>query len=313
MTEPFHRFKSPRPLRALVLLLAACTPAAGWPAGIPPEQRAAIYRELQAPVLITLANRRCLQGHSIRVAGEQIIVGTSEGAGEAIFTFQLDEIGHLEIPGESYKALALEWMQAGETEKALELFELLYQQRVNMIPLLPPSESHFFIYYAQLVLQSPKPARAIGITAKLRPQIENSDALAAIDDAILQSYHQLELHAQAVPLAQQWVVQREPYGSSALGYYVLGCAKLRDRDYESALDLALQPIVFASPLPTENLAHCYAVAIGAAIGLREPDYAQTLFEEMQAQQLPWPQTDRTLQPYHKKILQKTNRPKPNSP
>lgn len=299
------RFKS-----ALGLLLAATTPAISWSAGIPPEQRAAIYQELQAPVQITLANRRSLMGHSIRVDGEQIIVGTSEGAGEAIFTFQLDDIGQLEIPGESYKAVALEWMQSGENEKALELFELLYQQRVNMIPLLPPSESHFFIYYAQLVLKSPKPARAIGITAKLRPQIENSKALAAIDDAILQSYHQLELHEQAVPLAQKWVAQRDPYGSSALGYYVLGCAKLRDQDYESALDLALQPIVFTSPIPTKNLAHCYAVAISAAFGLREPDYAQTLFAEMQAQQLQWPESDRTLQAYHKKLLQKINQSKP---
>lgn len=285
-----------------VFLILTLAPQLGEANGLSPEQHAAIYQELQAPVQITLSNHGTITGHSIQVSGEQIKVGTSKGGGEAIFTFKLDEIDSLKIPGESYKALVIDWQQAGEFDKALELCELLYQQRVNMLPLLPPSESHFFIYYVELVLQSNKPAHALGITSKLRPQIENSAALAAIDDAILKSYHQLELHSEARPLAEQWVASRDPYGSSALGYYVLGAAKLRDEDYTQALELALQPIVFASPLPTENLAECYTVAISAALGLREADYAVTLFHEMQQRRLNWPDNDRSLKPFHQKLL-----------
>ncbi|MFT4901978.1 MAG: tetratricopeptide (TPR) repeat protein [Lentimonas sp.] len=289
---------------------AATSVATSAATGLSAQQRQLIEQELQAPIRITLSNRGTVIGHSIRVSDERIIIGTSEGAGEAIFTFKLDEVRAFEIPGESYKPLAVEWLQAGQQHAALELFELLYQQRVNMLPLLPPSESHFFIYYAELALQLNKPAQAIGIITKLRPQIENIAALHAVDDAILNSYQQLELYDQARPLAQDWVATRAPYGNSGLGHYVLGTAALRDQDYATALELALQPIVFSSPLPTAHLAHCYAVAISAALGLREPDYATTLFREMQQRELSWPANDTTLQSFHGKLLQRLQRLQP---
>lgn len=284
------------------VLISICAAVTGNATGLNLEEHNAIYQELQTPILLTLENSQVITGHSIRVFGEQLQVGTSQGAGEAIYTFHIDEIDHFEIPGESYKALAVEWMQDNEIEKATQLMYMLYEQRVHLIPFLPPSESHFFIYYVDLLLQSAKPARAIAISNLLKPQIQNTAAIHKLEDALLESYHKLELHRQARPLAEAWVAERNPYGSSALGYYVLSSAKLADKHYDEALELALLPIVFSSSMSTDKLAGCYAVAISAALKLRKKEYALLLYQEMQQRDLMWPRQNQALAPFHQKIL-----------
>lgn len=294
-------FRRNLPTSFLLLLCAYSATAAG----LSTEERDVIYRELQEPIQVKLVNKRTIPGHSINVSGEEIQIGTSEGAGEIIYTFQTNEVHSFKIPGDSYKTVVVEWIEAGETEKAIELLKLLYQQRVQLIPLLPASESNFFTYYVDLILESDNPARAIAITEILRPQIENPAAIRALDDAILESYYTLELYDQATPLAVAWVEQRSAYERSALGYYVLSADALRKEAYDEAIDLALQPIVFSSPITTEKIAHCYAVAISAALGLRDKDYAATLYREMLERDLSWPENDKTLAPFHKTILEQT--------
>lgn len=298
-----RRARRARP--TLLLIAWVLLPLSLYAAGLSPDEHETIYRELQEPVQVKLNNNRIIPGHSINVSGDQIQIGTSEGAGEIIFTFKTNEVDSFKIPGESYKTLVVEWIEADESKKAIDLLELLYNQRVQLIPLLPASESHFFIYYVELILDSDNPARAIAVTEILRPQIESPAAIRALDDAILSSYHKLELHEQAYPLAEAWVKSRSPYQESALGYYVLGTGKLRAEDFDAALELALKPIVFSSPTPKDQLNGCYAVAISAALALRDKAYALTLYHEMQERGFDWPKDDTTLAPYYKTILEET--------
>ena len=192
-------------------------------------------------------------------------------------------------------------MESGKTGNALELMQLLYLQRVKILPLTPASESHFFIYYVDLILQSDNPARAIAVTAVLKPQITHPAALRALDDAVLDSYNSLQLYDEARPLTQAWLAERDPYGDSALGYYTHSADLLRSEQYDQALDTALQPIVFSTPNPPEKLAHCYAAAISAALGLRDKDYALTLYAEMQERALAWPSEDPTFKAPFKQL------------
>ncbi len=288
-------------MKPLLLILGCLLPVSVH--AISPDELATIRAELGEPITLKLNNRNTVIGNPVNVSKDTIRIASAEGAGEIVFTFRAEEIRQIDVPGESYKSLALEWMRSGQTEDALELMALLYNQRGPLLPLMPASESHFFVYYADLVLDSPKPARAIAITENLRPQIENPEALRILDDAILESYQTLELYEQAAPLAEKWLEDRSPYGKSALGFYVLGAAKLRSEAFDEALELGLQPIVFSSPIPTDKLAHCYAVAISAALGLREREYAATLYREMEERGLAWPADDRTLEPYFNELTE----------
>ncbi|MGB1128143.1 MAG: hypothetical protein ACPG3X_07230 [Opitutales bacterium] len=281
-------------------LLLACNIQAD--AGLLPDEREAIEAELRAPITLLLKNRQHITGNPVSVSKDQIQIASAQGAGEIVFTFNREEIDTIEIPGERYKSQALEWIES-HPSSARDLMDLLYRQRGPILPILPAGESNFFILYVELILHSPNPARAIGVSTRLRPQIDNPAALRALDDAILESYHRLELFENALPLAQSWIKERRPYGESALGYYVLGSHYLRHAAFESALDLALQPIVFASPRPANKLAHCYALAVSAALELREPEHAALLFREMEARGFDWPANDSTLESYLDKMNQ----------
>ncbi len=307
-----RRTRRARPsIFVIILAIALLLPLIVW--GIPTEERFAIESELSEPITLKLKNRQELSGNPILVSKDQIQIATAEGAGEIVFTFEASQIREIALPGESYKALATEWMLAGNAADALELMSMLYAQRSPLLPLLPANESHFFTYYVDLILDSPHPARAIAIIKTLRPQIEHPAALRALDDAILESYQTLELHDKALPLAEAWVESRKAYGESALGYYVLGAARLRAEAYDEALDLALRPIVFASPIPTDKLGECYAVAVSAALGLRERTYATTLYREMQLRGFHWPTDDRSLQPFLKEITEYIKKHEENLP
>ena len=299
--SPYSRHAHLRIVPALVCSLLFTISATN--AAIDLAERAAIYAELQEPTAVHLANRRTIHGYSIDVSLDHIQVATAEGAGEAIYTFNINQVRGFTIPGESYKTLAIEWIKAGEFENALELLQMLYLQRLKLIPLLPASESHFFTYYVDLILDSPNPARAIAVSEILKPQITNPAAIRVLDDAILKSYNALQIHEKSRPLAESWVAGRSPYDGSALGYYVLGASHLRAQEYEHALRLALKPIVFSSPSPKEKLAHCYAIAICAALELRDKTYATTLYHEMRERTLAWPTEDRIFATYFKKINQ----------
>ncbi|MEM8867685.1 MAG: hypothetical protein AAGC73_05410 [Verrucomicrobiota bacterium] len=275
-------------------------------AALSPEEIVRIRTELREAITLQLKNGQSIQGFPTNVSENTIQLNAAEGAGEIIYRFEKNEILEIQMPGESYKSLALEWAESGQETAALDLMDLLYAQRAPLISYLPPAESNFFIIYTQLILDSPNPARAIAVTERLKPQIENTAAIEAIDDAILKSYHILELDETATELAEAWVATRNPYGASALGYYVLGVNRLRNEAYEEALDLALRPIAFSTPLKTEQLEHCYALAISAAFALRDPDYAIVLYADMNNRGFRWPAEEKSLQPYHEKLLKKLN-------
>jgi len=286
---------------ALLCWLVLTTPSIALANKLTDIERDTIIADLREPILVHLENGQTIPGHSIDISEEQIKIATAKGAGEVIYTFHVDQVARFTIPGESYKTLATDWLNSGEAGKALELMELLYRQRVKILSLLPPAESHFFIHYVDLILQSPKPARAIGVADILRPQISSEKALHALDDAILDSYNTLQLYEEVRTLTQQWLEQRNPYSGSALGYYTHSADRLRQEQYEAAIESALQPIVFGTPNPPAYLEHCYAAAISAAIGLRDRAHAFTLYDEMEERHLKWPESDPTFKPFREKL------------
>ena len=275
---------------------------------IDPELYANIRAELEEPIKADIGNLQPIEGHITKVSENQIEIKSSEGIGEITFVFEKKQIEGFKLPGESYKSLALEWLYSGRSKEAHDLMQLLFEQRKSILPMLPPSESNFFVYYVRLILNSPRPARAIAIADLIRPQIKNPDALRDLDDSILESYYKIALYDEARALAETWIQSSPPHGESALGYYVLATDSLRNENHVHALDLALQPIVFSSSIPVSKLAHCYAAAIGATLKLRDKNHAIILYQEMQERRLDWPEEDDLLKPFHEQILEYTQNP-----
>jgi tetratricopeptide (TPR) repeat protein len=303
MIAVYQAFKSEAPtanrvllLYVIVILLCALSSRAE----IPKEQLSEMTLALEKPVKIQLNNGSTLTGHSIKVINGTLQIATSEGIGEIIYSITPDQIKRFEIPGEYYKALALEEMRSGNQAAAIEIMKRLYEQRINLIAYLPVSEANYFALYVDL-LKSVDPSKAIAVANTLSPYVNNPKAIKMVEIAKMESYHVLGIYDKASSLAQQWQATHTLYEDSALSEFILAEDLLRKENYEAAIDLALQPIVFSGPSAKDKLADCYAVAIASAIGLRDFKHANLLYREMQERELLWPTQNDTLLPYFEKL------------
>jgi hypothetical protein len=99
----------------------------------------------------------------------------------------------------------------------------------------------------------------------------------------------LGFNAESKRLAEEWCAQADPSGGSALGWKVLAQLAYDGGDFDRALWVSLQPVVFSSFLPMTHLEDCYALAVAAAHRLDDNTLADRLYRDMRARELAWPQ------------------------
>lgn len=263
----------------------------------------AIMAELSKPVLIKLKNGAQIVGHSVKLQDRQLLVGTSTEGGEARFTFDTSQLKQIQLPGKAIQAQALLALSSQQTELARGIFERLYYQRVNLLPLLPASESQFFIAYAHTVFAADEASAALGICQKIHPQIESSASQRQLQRLRLQCYQRLELHQKSIPLATELIESNRWQPNSGLAYWILANAHYKQGTYDLALRTALEGIVLDTRPYGAYLNSCYALAALSALKLKQLEYAQNLYREMQDSHLKWPQKPSTLAKLEKTLIQ----------
>ena len=193
-----------------------------------------------------------------------------------------------------------------EPELAREVLGELFVQRTDLLAVLPPAEVGEFLALARLHLEAGDPTWAVALCRRLRPFLTRQEHLRRLADIELAAQYSLWRVAEMLPLAESWVAERHPGGPSALGFHVLAEHALVSRRPGDAMDWALSVVAMASSGPVESLDHCYAVAVAAALELRDKDHALLLWREMQSRGMEWPRCPR-LRPWRgriEKLLQK---------
>ena len=103
-----------------------------------------IMAELSKPVFIKLTNGAQIVGHSVKVQDRQLLVGTSSEGGEARFTFETSELKQIQLPGKAIQHKLCKHLKV-KSPNSHGHFERLYYQRVNLLSLLPETESQFLL------------------------------------------------------------------------------------------------------------------------------------------------------------------------
>ena len=263
-----------------------------------------IMAELSKPVFIKLTNGAQIVGHSVKVQDRQLLVGTSSEGGEARFTFETSELKQIQLPGKAIQAQALQALESQKSKLARGIFERLYYQRVNLLSLLPETESQFFIAYAQAVFSDDDAATALGICQKIDTQIENPASQQQLQRLMLQCYQQLQLHQKSIQLATELTENNRWQPNSGLAYWILANAHYKQGTYDLALRTALEGIVLDTRPYGTYLNSCYALAALSALKLKQLEYAQNLYREMQDSHLEWPQKPSALAKLKKTLIQK---------
>lgn len=270
---------------------------------LPPELHETIMVELSKPVTIKLINGAQIVGHSVKLKDEQLLVGTSTEGGEARFTFDTSQLKQIQLPGKAIQAQARQALESQQPKLARAILERLYYQRVNLLPLLPETESEFFIAYVQSIFDADEAAAALGICQKIQAQIKSNASQTKLQMLKMQCYEKLQLNQKSISLATEFIATNRWQPNNGLAYWILANTHYQLGAYDSALRTALEGIVLDTRPYGRYLNACYAVAALSALKLKQIEYARKLYLEMQNSHLEWPRNPSALSKLEKTLLQ----------
>ena len=287
----------------LLLLSQAASSDFNFEIALESDVHEEIMTELSKPVLIRLKNGAHIIGHSVKLQDQQLIVGTSSQGGEARFTFDIQQLEHIQLPGKIVQKQALQALQNQQSQLARGILERLYYQRVNLLPLLSEAESQFFIAYAEAVFAANDAAAALGICQKIQAQVKSKLSQRQLQLVALKCYDQLQLDQNSISLSQEFITANRWQQHNGLAYYVLAKTYYKQEAYQSSLATALEGIVLDTRPFGSYLNACYAIAALSALQLKQTEYAHCLYLDMQKSNLDWPTKPSALAKFEKTLIQ----------
>lgn len=219
----------------------------------------------------------------------RLTISTATGGGEVGYSFAAVDIDVLILPGEDLASQSIELWERGENEAALPLLTALGRQRLRYLPVLTPQQRQPLLALVQTMIEVEDFGGAIGTARLILPFASESHEKSILEDVILRGNLALGFTEESKRLAEQWCAQADPSGGTALGWKVLAQLAYDGGDFDRALWVSLQPVVFSSFLSMTHLEDCYALAIAAAHRLDDTTLANRLYRDMRARELAWPQ------------------------
>lgn len=266
-------------------------------------------RYLEERQTLILKGRPPLPGKAVAIVDGELLFSAQRGGGSLEYRYPLEQIERLQFPGNEVAFAVTEYLQNNEFQKALPLMEAMLLQRGPYLSLVTATELEFLARYASLEYHHGDPYKGLGAGKALLDYVQDPALRRELDDLVLLGNYQLPIEKNTRVLAAKWIADNEPYGPSALGYYVLGRLEFDNEQYEEALWKAIEPVAFSSQFPMAYLDYCYALAIASCVELELAEEEKKLRAEMTQRRIEWPDIE-DLAAY-RNPTQSTN-PKPES-
>ncbi len=246
--------------------------------------------ELKSPQQLTLYNGAPLEGYARgRVDENGLVFVVPLTVGEAEYTYDARQIKSLRFTDEVNIEQIESLLSLERRDDALALIEQIYLPRAAYLDLLSEQDRKTLCELVPLARHAGDPYLAVGMARRLLMAVEGEAHTSALRDQILLAYLDLPLPDETRKLAQAWIAREPHYGPSALGWVVLAQLEIEVGNWQAALDIALEPIVFSSQYPMEYLHDAYDMAILAAETLGDTPQAEALTDELEARGLPTPE------------------------
>ncbi|MCC5788479.1 MAG: hypothetical protein JJT75_02510 [Opitutales bacterium] len=232
------------------------------------------YDLLQGDYWFLLDNGDRRRGHLLRIDDQGIELREDRGITRFI---ALDRIQQIHFPGAEVEEMAGELLAAENFPEARSALRALTLQRELFLPWLTDEQLWPFREFVSLLLHLEEPDEAIATVETLRPFLDDPAELQQLDEQILLAQFQRGNHEYVREEALEHVARNGPYANSMLGYYLLVHQHLGQHEYEEALWLALQPILFSHQIIPDWLPEIYTQALQAALAIEDDFQVLTLF------------------------------------
>lgn len=277
-------------LLARIVFLAAALAAIPSTAPQASAEPTNYYQMLQGDYWFLLDTGERRRGHLQEIEEDGFSLREDRGITRFIPRQRVDRI---HFPGAEVEELTHDLLLDGNLPEARRALRALTLQREAFLPWLTEEQLWPFRQFVPVLLQLEEPDEAISMVGMLRPFLSDPEEIQHMDEQILLAQFQLGNDEFVQREALEHVNRNGPYAPSMLGYYLLIERHLRFSEYEEALWLALQPILFSHQIIPDWLPEIYTRAIQAALALEDDFQVLTLFVEMEERGLPWPEDPAT--------------------
>lgn len=240
---------------------------------------------LAMPQQVYLRDGRVYEGHAQRLEEGHLVFRLATDSGEVEYGFVVNDVLRLEFPGADVQEEALLFWNEGELGKVVRRMQAIYRQRKRFLSLMDSEQVHWFLHYVEVLLDTADYYSAIAVARQLEPLISGEQEHIRLQERLLLAYHLVGLEDSMVQLAQTLRERANPYRQSALSAYLPALRAADEGDWETALNLLLEPIVHSSQFPMEYLGDAYVLAIRACEAMGDSQYADFLRDEMQLRHL----------------------------
>ena len=197
-------------------------------------------------------------------------------------------IDQILFPGEEVEETARSLVEAENWPEARRALHALVEQRRPFQEILQPEQWEPFYALIKVYRAQEDHRRAAALIEEVKPFNEDPERRDFLRENALLTTFALGPREEALQIAREQIAEEGRYGSSALGFYLITRDHLENEQFEQALWLALQPLVFTTPFPQAYRPELYALAIEAALRLEDSSQTLVLLVEMQEQDYSWP-------------------------
>ena len=229
---------------------------------------------------IELSDGRIFHGGLAGSVGGYLSIIVGDSNNQAELRYRLDEIERIEFSDSISRQDAIDGFSKRHPSESTALLENLALKRLPYLELLSPEDESIFTYLLESYILTGRAVDALERAKLWLSKLPSSEAKLRGQELQIIAAWNLDRPSESAYYGRQWIEAGQSCQTSALPWVTLANIALIEDDYETALWIALNPIVFSPPSRPPYLEEAYAIAIISAFKTGERALAHQLKSEM---------------------------------
>ena len=241
---------------------------------------------------IILSDGKILHGELAGTVGGYLSIVVEDSSNQAELRYRIELVERIDFSDSISRQDSIDGFSNRHPRQSIALLEELALKRLPYLEILGPEDAFVFTLLLESYILSGREEDALERAKLWLQKLPSEEAKLRIRELQMIAAWKLDRASDSAYYGRQWINAGYSCQNTALPWVSLANIALKEEDYETALWLALNPIVFSPPSKPSYLEDAYAIAIISAFKVGDGTQAHQLKTEMHAQRLTLPQNSR---------------------
>jgi len=229
---------------------------------------------------IELSDGRIVHGELAGSVGGYLSIIVGGPNTQAELRYRLGDIERIKFSDSTSRQDAIDGFSKRHPSESTAMLENLALKRLPYLESLHPKDEAIFTYLLESYILSGREVDALERAKLWLNKLPSSEAKLRVQELQIIAAWNLDRPSEAAYYGRHWIEAGQSCQTSALPWVTLANIAFIEEDYETALWIALNPIVFSPPSRPPYLEEAYAIAIISAFKTGETALARQLKSEM---------------------------------